>query len=677
MRFVSCCGVAAALSIASFAHADRPGADDAARPSAFAPGVAESLVGDPWTVALSTAKQRSGQFLHGRFRTMSFRSPAVVENGSFRVADSTTAGDVSWPVWATGLDPLSTFLVGDFDGNSYEDLLEITTGGVFRMYRSIGTGFLPVFDSNLGVVPTYRIFAGDFNGDGFGDVAYIDQTALQYRVALSALPTALGFLPFQTWAAGFGGTQLNLAGDFTGDGRTDILIAFPGSPTSYAVAVAQPNNTFQYQTWLSGTTAVAVPDTRGHVGDFDGDGFQDVLLMNSTTFTWSILRSTGTAFTAHTAMGGVGSVPDERVRVADFNGDGRDDVAFADGWVLGQALSLGTSLSLSTSTVLSTATRLLSGIARNNAAAIPIDDAEDVVLYTDTDPFLAYSNNVAPERTIVSRKSVTRVGNFQRMDTPWLPFRNPSTSPLYLTEVNQTVVPNGFDDRMAIDTCVFRWADPAPTPIREVTCGFQYQNNAASPVPPVPGVPIPGGGIPVLPGDYLAGQTAIYFFPANPSPPSSFPGLYRYQLKLRKTPPGNVQMLRIPYLDEEYLLNVPQPNGNWGGLSNPQSHTNTSAGSWYVKRLAFFNSMGLSHNVSGSTNMKLYLLSPANAVLQTIELGTHSWTGNAYTAPAPITLTTPLQVLPGQKVMARAYTEVPSAGLKIDTGFYIFVDTTP
>lgn len=118
-------------------------------------------------------------------------------------------------------------------------------------------------------------------------------------------------------------------GDFNHDGRADLAVAnydtTAGSSDSVSVLLNTGNGTFaaaqNYQA-DAGTTAVAV-------GDFNGDGIQDLVAVSTSTQRLTVLKGNGDGtFTPGTRHFGAGEIP-LRLAVADFNGDGIADVAVA------------------------------------------------------------------------------------------------------------------------------------------------------------------------------------------------------------------------------------------------------------------------------------------------------------------------------------------------------------
>lgn len=126
-----------------------------------------------------------------------------------------------------------------------------------------------------------------------------------------------------------------LAGDFNGDSVMDVAIGRPtGSGVEWHVALHQPTTVSSYKLspptlWHAG---LGQPDSQYFVGDFDGDGYDDLGYTGPgtlQTLTWTVARSTGSQFSL-AAPGGQWSsqigILGNSFLVADFTGDGKADV---------------------------------------------------------------------------------------------------------------------------------------------------------------------------------------------------------------------------------------------------------------------------------------------------------------------------------------------------------------
>jgi hypothetical protein len=173
---------------------------------------------------------------------------------------------------------------------------------------------------------TYRLSSHDFNGDGYGDIAWRNangdaaiwlMTVNQSGGAQIVSAADYGLIP-NSW-------QLVGQNDFNGDGRVDLLWSNTNGDTTV---------------WLmNGTTVSATPDL-GFVGfvangwsivatgDFNGDGYGDILWrnINGDTSVW-LMTGTATQVSVLSAID-LGLVPTSWsvARTGDFNGDGKADI---------------------------------------------------------------------------------------------------------------------------------------------------------------------------------------------------------------------------------------------------------------------------------------------------------------------------------------------------------------
>ncbi|HXI58786.1 MAG TPA: VCBS repeat-containing protein [Polyangia bacterium] len=234
--------------------------------------------------------------------------------------------------------------------------------------------------------PTSRsILAGDFDGDGFGDLAitgpngwltipiarsrgFFPWRATNQGVIASPAPPGLG--------QGFGfpivAGQFHLqpvAGDFNGDGLTDI--AMVGGPGWQSIPVAFSTGDGQGHWWSTNNPDNGFNDLVRQAGnaapiflaaDFNGDGLSDLALVgiNRTPFIAVALSKGDGTFSAPSAIpttydgGGPvtdfsfwSALPGVKAVAGDFNGDGLGDIALTGGpgWQ-SIPLALGTNGSL-------------------------------------------------------------------------------------------------------------------------------------------------------------------------------------------------------------------------------------------------------------------------------------------------------------------------------------------
>jgi cyclophilin family peptidyl-prolyl cis-trans isomerase len=208
-------------------------------------------------------------------------------NGAWRVLTSTGSAFTStrFGRWNATLT-WGNVAAGDFNADGKDDLVGQRSDGAWVVATSTGTAFV----SNIWAFFAVDQFGtvGDFNADGKDDVAVRNAVNGAWRVLVSDGSTFTA-VKFGTWATDTTWSNVR-AGDFDGDGRTDLL----GQRADGTWFVSQSTGS----TFITSAWAVFSTGQFTTVGDFNADGRADVAVRNSANGAWRILSSTGTAFTS-------------------------------------------------------------------------------------------------------------------------------------------------------------------------------------------------------------------------------------------------------------------------------------------------------------------------------------------------------------------------------------------
>ena len=185
--------------------------------------------------------------------------------GAFRIA-----GD-----WSA-----TTFMsaVGDFNGDGFRDVVSTDTSGALWLQSVQGAGLGAATNIGGGWNAMAKVLSpGDFNGDGVSDLLAVDASGNLWLYAGPLLnATIIG--------SGFNGvTEIVGVGDFDVDGAADLLVRWPNG------------DFFNYRGDGRGSWADKFPqvgngwnifDSITGPGDFDGDGYVDVLARRSNGDLW-------------------------------------------------------------------------------------------------------------------------------------------------------------------------------------------------------------------------------------------------------------------------------------------------------------------------------------------------------------------------------------------------------
>ncbi len=226
--------------------------------------------------------------------------------------------------------------VGDVDGDGAVDLVTVSWGGTPYLSVLKGTG-----DGRFGSRTTYALptesldlVLRDFDHDGDLDIA-VAETGRFWEglyVSLWQNDGQGNFARVAQYLTGDDGPSGITAGDFNGDGWDDIAVTHDEYINrDNSVSVLFNNGAGGFTSATVYTIATGTNDLTS--GDMDGDGDIDIIVAHEGINAWSILRNNGNgAFSFVGTFAGTpsGPIPEEPVvTVADVDRDGDLDVFFS------------------------------------------------------------------------------------------------------------------------------------------------------------------------------------------------------------------------------------------------------------------------------------------------------------------------------------------------------------
>ncbi|MDR2926827.1 MAG: FG-GAP-like repeat-containing protein, partial [Cytophagaceae bacterium] len=203
------------------------------------------------------------------------------------------------------------------------------TGSAFTLlsYREVDSNLININGANSNWPGGVKsVLPGEYLGDGKIRLAMFGDN--NYFIGLTGIYNGLNHH--------FGGdsySKLSIT-DMDGDRKQEFLYITNAGVTVYEIETTYENNNpvYSLNQHYSGTTIIN--KDKVHVGDFNGDGYTDLLVYDKSEKQWAIWKSSGSGFSTTTLSSDIKALLDARdvddnLIVADIDEDGKSDIISA------------------------------------------------------------------------------------------------------------------------------------------------------------------------------------------------------------------------------------------------------------------------------------------------------------------------------------------------------------
>lgn len=215
-------------------------------------------------------------------------------------------------------------VTADFNLDGKADVA-LTRNGHFSavtiLFGNGNSGFSGQTDFPTSIVNSLALTVGDLNSDGKPDLVVGSNPGSIFSVLLHDAGTGFGAPTVYDLSTNTGWSSSATIGDFTGDGKADLVVANHMRDT-LALLPGNGAGVFGAPTFVNvgqGPFGLAT-------ADFNGDGLLDVAVASVDSAPVSVLLNNG-AGGLSAPKSFLGGGPHESLAVADFNGDGLPDLA--------------------------------------------------------------------------------------------------------------------------------------------------------------------------------------------------------------------------------------------------------------------------------------------------------------------------------------------------------------
>ncbi len=229
------------------------------------------------------------EVLHGDFNGDGLDDIAAwLPNGEWRIGLAQSNGSFTFELWTTWRTTgIKEFHVGDFNHDGRDDIIALfQTGdsGAWWVAQSTGSGFV---NRHWGTYGKYEgildVLVGNFDGVNGDDLAIIATSGVVWIAKTSN--SQFQYLQSHRWnvASGFNFAQV---GDFNGDNLDDLVAVFGNSTNRYVFVGESRGPAVGFDSVQYARLTVTQSFDSLLVGDFNGDGVDDVAARLNTTKWW-------------------------------------------------------------------------------------------------------------------------------------------------------------------------------------------------------------------------------------------------------------------------------------------------------------------------------------------------------------------------------------------------------
>lgn len=234
------------------------------------------------------------------------------------------------------------YTVGDFTGDGKDDLLAVNPNGWHHTMKYVNNSWQWIEGNGSGLINSWavssndRYVSGDFDGDGRDELLALNPNNLSHHTMRF---NGTSWLRLEGTGNGFIGSWfLNpndryLVGDFNIDGKDELLIINPVSGQHQTLAFSrmtwqtiQSGSGGQFGSWTLNAADKYV------VGDFNGDGPDDLLAIGSLTGKNQTVRFVNSGWQTYQTdlnnglLGNWQVNTTDKYTAGDFNSDGKDEL---------------------------------------------------------------------------------------------------------------------------------------------------------------------------------------------------------------------------------------------------------------------------------------------------------------------------------------------------------------